>query len=87
MMSLHVRLVCSLKFVKFFRFRGTAALPKMSEGLVLDLDLDKGRKKSHIGWFIECMKQLGLLKLIVSSKIECRHKLLTPDFFKVSLKI
>ena len=43
MMSLHVRLVWSLKFVKFFRFRGNVALPKMSEGRVLDLDLDKGR--------------------------------------------
>ena len=43
MMSLHVRLVWSLKFVKFFRFRGTVALPKMSEGRILDLDLDKGR--------------------------------------------
>ena len=43
MMSLRVRLVWSLKFVKFFRFRGTVAFPKMSEGRVLDLDFDKGR--------------------------------------------
>ena len=43
MMSLHVRLVWSLKFVKFFRFSGTVSLPKMSEGRILDLDSDKGR--------------------------------------------
>ena len=43
MMSLHVRLVWSLKFVRFFRFSGTVSLPKMSEERVLDLDLDKGR--------------------------------------------
>ena len=45
------------------------------------------KKGVHFGWFIECMKQLGLLKLILNSKIECRYKLLTPEFFKVSLKV
>ena len=37
----------SLKFVKFFQFRGIVGLPKMSEGRLLDLDLDKGRLSGY----------------------------------------